>query len=204
MIITTNGHHSIKLQAGDTVLSVNPISKDSKLKSSRFGADAVLVSINHPDFNGVDEMSFADKVAFAIRGPGEYEIKGLTIKGFSSASHYDDGEYINTIYSFIMDSMNVCCLGLFGEEKVGAEAVESMNDIDILFVPVSKDTLSPESAYKIAVSLEPKLIIPLGEESLIKAFVKEAGAEKPEILEKLTLKKKDVDQKQGEIILLKS
>lgn len=204
MIITTNGHHSIKLQSGDSILSVNPISKDSNFKSTRFGADVVLVSINHPDFNGSSEMSFSDKHAFVINAPGEYEIKGMTVKGFLSKSNYDDGEYFNTIYSVNMDGIHVCCLGALSEEKVSTEAIEAMNDIDILFIPVSKDTLSPSDAYKISVSLEAKLIIPFGDETMIKSFIKEAGVDKPETVDKITIKKKDLDQKQGEVILLKA
>lgn len=204
MIITTNGHHSIKLQSGDTVLSVNPISKNSKLKSTRFGADVVLVSINHPDFNGFAEMSFADRFAFVINAPGEYEVKGMTIKGFMSKSNYDDGEYLNTIYSVNMDGIHVCCLGALSEDKVSVEAMEAMNDIDILFIPVSEGTLNPSDAYKISVSLEAKLIIPFGDDAMIKSFIKEAGVDKPETVDKITIKKKDLDQKQGEVILLKA
>lgn len=202
MIITPNGHHSIKLQTGDTIISVNPVSKDSSHKTAKFGADVALVSINHPDFNGAADMTFGEKVPFIISGPGEYEVKNTFIKGFLSQSKYDDGEYNNTIYSVVMDGMHVCFLGAHGEDKVNDEAVEAMTDIDILFVPVSKDTLSASNAYKIGVNLEAKIIIPLGDEAMVKAFVKEAGADKPEKTEKLTIKKKDLDGKEGEIILL--
>ncbi len=202
MIITPNGHHSIKLQTGDTSIAINPASKESVNKSGKFGADVALVSINHPDFNGASDMSFGDKTPFIITGPGEYEVKGTFIKGFLSQSKYDDGEYLNTIYSISMDGMHVCVLGAHSEDKVSDEAVEAMTDIDILFVPVSKDTLSPSQAYKIGVNLEAKIIIPLGDDSMVKAFVKEAGSEKPQVTDKLTLKKKDLDGKQGEIVIL--
>ncbi|HYC34551.1 MAG TPA: MBL fold metallo-hydrolase [Candidatus Paceibacterota bacterium] len=202
MIITPCGHHCIKLQTGDTTIAVNPVSKDSELENAKFGADVALVSINHPDWSGASDMSFGEKVPFVISGPGEYEVKNTFIKGFLSSSHYDDGEYINTIYSVTMDGIHVCFLGAHGEDKVSDEAVEAMTDIDILFVPVSKDTLSASGAYKIAVNLEAKIIIPLGDEAMIKAFVKEAGSQKPETVDKLTLKKKDLDGKQGEIVLL--
>ncbi len=58
MIITYHGGEFFKVQFGDTVLAFNPISKDSKLKSSRFGADIALVSLNHPDMNGVESRVF--------------------------------------------------------------------------------------------------------------------------------------------------
>lgn len=202
MIITSNGHYSIKLQTGDIVIAVNPVSKDSDLKSTKFGADVALVSINHPDFNGASDMAFGEKVPFIINAPGEYEVKNIFIKGFLSKSNYNDGEYFNTIYSVMMDGLHVCFLGAHGEEKVSDEAVEAMTDIDILFVPVSKDTLNPNVAHKIALNLEAKVIVPLGEDDMVKAFVKEAGSEKPEKMDKYTVKKRDLDGKQGEIVLL--
>lgn len=204
MIITSNGHHSIKLQTGDTVIAVNPVSKNSSLKSAKFGADIALVSINHPDWNGAEDMFYGDKTPFIIKGAGEYEVKGVFIKGFNSDSKYDDGEYNNRIYSVSMDGLHVCFLGALSESKLSDEAVEALIDIDVLFVPVSKDTLQPNDAYKLAVSLEPKVIIPLGDEELIKNFVKDGPSSKPEKLDKLTIKKKDLDGKQGEIILLQA
>lgn len=203
MIITKQGTNFIKLQAGDTIVAVNPVSKNSKEKTSKFGADIALISLNHEDFNGVEEASFGGKFPFVISGPGEYEVKGVFVKGFGGKSNYGgEEEKINTVYFVSMDNISLCFLGLTSEGKLNDEAQEAVEDIDILFVPVSKDTLEAGEAYKLAVSLEPKLIIPLGNEADIKAFVKEAGSEKPEKTEKLSLKKKDLDGKEGEIVLL--
>ena len=88
MVITYQGGYFFKVQFGDITLAVNPISKDSKLKSSRFGADVALVSANNGDMNGVDQVSFGGKEAFSITGPGEYEIKDVFIKGFASETNY--------------------------------------------------------------------------------------------------------------------
>ncbi len=203
MIITKSGTHFVKLQAGDTVVAVNPISKNSKEKGAKFGADVALISLNHDDFNGAEEASFGGKNPFVISGPGEYETKGIFVKGYNSKSKYDSKkELLNTLYFVSMDNLSLCFLGAISDEKLSEEATEAVEDIDILFVPVSDNTLSAAVANKLAVSLEPKIIIPLGDEADVKAFVKEAGSEKPEKMEKLTLKKKDVDGKEGEIVLL--
>jgi len=208
MIITKLGNHFVKLQSGDTIIAVNPISKDSKEKASKFGADVALVSLNHPDMNGASDMSFGEKTPFVISGPGEFEVKGVFVKGFGGKSKYgakkESEEKMNTIYFVNMDNMSLCFLGATSDEKLSEDALESVEEIDILFIPVSKDTLSAVSAYKLAVSLEPKIIIPLGDPDEIKVFVKEAGSEKPEKLEKLTLKRKDLEGKEGDIVLLDS
>ena len=65
---------------------------------------------------------------------------------------------------------------------------------------------SPAAAYKLAVSLEPKIIIPtdygdVGAKDALKVFLKEAG-ESPKSEEKLTLKKKDLEGKEADIIVL--
>ena len=73
MIITYLGAEFFKVQFGDITLAFNPISKDSKLKPSRFGADIVFVSTYHEDFNGIDQVTHGDKKPFVIAGPGEYE-----------------------------------------------------------------------------------------------------------------------------------
>jgi L-ascorbate metabolism protein UlaG (beta-lactamase superfamily) len=207
MIITRSGVHFIKLQAGDTVVALNPPSKDSKEKSARFGADVAFVSLNHEDFNGADTVQFGDKVPFVVVGPGEYEIKGIFAKGFASKSKYDlkgkEENKQNTVYFLTMDNMSLCFLGASSDPKLSDEALEAVDEIDILFVPVSNKTLSPNDAYKLAVSLEAKIIIPLGEDADVKAFAKEAGGEKMEVLEKLTLKKKDLEGKEGEVVFLK-
>ncbi|MES2409401.1 MAG: MBL fold metallo-hydrolase [Patescibacteria group bacterium] len=204
MILTYHGGQFIKAQSGDTIVAINPISKASKLKTSKFGADIGLISMASSDFNGVDEISFGEKKPFVAMGPGEYEVKNVFIKGFESEGVDGKERKINTIYSIFFDGMNLCFLGALSNEEIGDEATESLTDIDILFVPVGGDTLAPAKAYKLAVKLEPKLIIPLGDEADIKLFVKEGSAGAPEKLDKLTLKRKDLDGKEGEIVILNS
>ena len=65
--------------------------------------------------------------------------------------------------------------------------------------------LDAKTAAKLTSSLEPKLIIPMDyNESTLKAFLKELGEEKAEVVDKLTLKKKDLDNKEGEVIVLQA
>lgn len=207
MIITYQGGEMFKVQQGDTVVAMNPISKDSKkLKAARFGANVVLVSAYLPDFNGVDQMSFGDKQPVVIEGPGEYETQGIFIKGFAGVSHCGEDEVQNTSYLLSIEGMNLCYLGALDGE-LPKDLVEAVDDIDILFVPIGGEgVLEPAEAYKIAVSLEPKLIIPMhygdvGMKDALKAFLKEAG-QNPKAEEKLTLKKKDLEGKSGEVAVL--
>ena len=207
MIITYLGGESFKVSFGDTILAFNPVSKDSKLKPAKFGADVVLSTLNHPDMNGAEQVTFGEKKPFSITGPGEYEVKGVFIKGFGSESNYDSEKRINTIYSVTLEGMNICFLGAISQETMPKDADEAIDAIDILFVPIGGEgVLEASKAYKLAVSLEPKLIIPMhygdiGEKDALKTFLKEAG-ENPKPEPKLTLKKKDLEGKDAEVVVL--
>lgn len=195
----------MKVQFGDITIAVNPISKDSKLKTSKFGADIALVSVNHPDLAGTDQVSFGEKSAFAITGPGEYEIKNVFIKGFKSESKYGGEERLNTIYTVNLENMNLCFLGALSSKELPSEVAEGIDDIDILFVPIGVDgVLAPADAAKLAVKLEPKLIIPLyfGNTTALKAFLKEEGEENQKPVDKLTIKKKDLEGKDADVVVL--
>ena len=207
MIINYFGGEFVKIQFGDTILAFNPISKDSSLKPSKFGADIVLSSINHADFNGADQVTFGEKKPFAITGPGEYEVKGVFIKGFASESGYDGEKRINTIYTVSLEGMNICFLGALNQDALPKEADEGIDGVDILFVPIGGEgVLNASQAYKLAVLIGPKIIIPvhygdIGGKDALKAFLKEAG-ENPKPEAKLTLKKKDLEGKNADVLVL--
>ncbi len=209
MIISYQGVESFKIQFGDTLVAYNPISKDSSFKSVKFGADIVLISINHPDMNGAENTSRGDREPFVVTGPGEYEIGGIFIRGFLSKSKYVGEEKLNTIYLMNLENMNLCFLGALGNpSSLDDETTEAIDDIDILFVPIGgSGVLDPAEAYKIAVKLEPKIIIPMhyGDElnkNALKTFLKEGGEESVKPVDKLTIKKKDLEGKEGDIVVL--
>ncbi|MBX4199141.1 MBL fold metallo-hydrolase [Candidatus Parcubacteria bacterium] len=182
MIISYQGGESVKISQGDLSLAVNPT-------SNRGNADLTLMSTGGSAVEGK---------GFVISGPGEYEVKDISVKGFLSEGK--DGK-INTVYLINFEGLNLCFLGSLSNPALNAETIENLEDIDILFVPV--DTLEAAPAYKLAVSLEPSLIIPISysPESL-KKFLKEAG-EDGEHLDKLVVKKKDLEGKEGDIVVLK-
>jgi len=46
MIITYHGGEFFKIISGDTTIAINPVSKDSKIKTTHFGADIAIISLN--------------------------------------------------------------------------------------------------------------------------------------------------------------
>ncbi len=208
MIVTYYGRQFFKIQLGDTIIAYNPIGKDSKYKTSRFGADIVLSSLNHPDFNGVEQCSHGDKESSSINGPGEYEVGGIFIKGFGTETVYENKKRMNTIYGVVFEGINFCFLGsLASSEALSREIKEELGVIDILFAPIGGlGVLTPTEAYKLSLILEARVIIPMDYEDskdALDKFIKEGG-EEPEIVDKFTFKKKDVEEKEGAIVIVKS
>ncbi|OGG50180.1 hypothetical protein A2763_00485 [Candidatus Kaiserbacteria bacterium RIFCSPHIGHO2_01_FULL_54_36] len=204
MILTFHEGACIRASAGDTTLVLGPISKQSKnFKPTNFGADVAFIPLNHLDTNGAEEAGRGEKQPFIISGPGEYEIKDVTVAGFSAGSKYGGEPRINTVYSIHFDGMSLLYLGALGDLDLPGDVLE-MDSPDVLIIPIGGiGTLSPSEAQKLAVKLEAKIIIPvLYDEKSLKQFLKEAGEEGVKPVDKLTLKPRDLAGKENEVVVL--
>jgi len=205
MIITYFGKQFFKIQQGEMVLAFNPVSKTSKSGvSAHFGADIALITTNHPDYNGKEQLTHGEREPFVISGPGDYEIKEIFIKGVMSDSEIGGKKFINTIYLLTVDGIDIAFLGALSNTEINKESREAIEEPDILFVPIgNKGLLDPKQSAKFVASLEPKMVIPMDYDAVsLKAFLKEMGEEKAEVLDKLTIKRKDLEGKEGEVVVL--
>lgn len=205
MIITHHGKQFYKLQTGDFVIALNPISKESQFKTNGFGANIAMVSVNNPDYNGADLVEYAGKVPFVVKGPGEYEVSDIMIQGFTTKG-YDDK--INSIYYFEFDGIKILYLGALYDKEIPLDARQNIGDVDMLFVPIGgKTVLDAESAHKVAKSFGPKVIIPMDygsdqEKDALKTFLKESGEDAIKPVDKLTVKSKDLAGKEQDVIII--
>jgi L-ascorbate metabolism protein UlaG (beta-lactamase superfamily) len=157
---------------------------------------------------GKDVTSRGEKESFVISGPGEYEVGGVFIKGFLSKSKYalekGQDEKINTIYTIQLEGMNLCFLGALSDAALSDKTKEGIDGVDILVVPIGGDgVLDAATAQKLSVQFEPKIIIPAHYTSdSLKKFLKESGSESVKPIDKLTIKKKDLDGKEEEVVIL--
>lgn len=204
MIITYHGGQCFKVSFGDTTIAFDPISKESKQWSpAKFGSDAVFISLKHPDMNGRDQVAHGGRQPFVVDGPGEYEIGDVKARGFGVETNYNGEKKYNTIYQVQLEGINMVFLGALNSPEVDPKILGELGDIDVLFVPIGgKDVLEVPQASKLAVKLEARLIIPMNyDKKALDAFLKEEGvSSKPQ--EKLTIKKKDVQAMQSEIVVL--
>jgi len=199
MIITQHGLEYFKVQFGNTVVAFNPVSKESDSKTTKFGADIAISSLHHQNFNGFESVTHGNKEPFRVSGPGEYEVQEVFIKGLPTKTEYGGQEKINTIYTVELEGMHMCFLGVLNSADIPAKVKEEIDG-------VAGEVLDPASAYKLAVNFEPSVIVPMhfeegGKE--IKTFLKEGGQEGEKAIDKLTVKKKDLADKEASIVLLK-
>ena len=202
MIITYYGNQFFKIAQGDTVVAINPPSKEGKngKDAARFGSVLALSTTNHPDYTGFDRVTYGETIPFVVSGPGEYEHSGVSVLGTGTTTHIDGKEYQSAVYALIMEDTKIGFLGPIEKPLLASES-EILNNCDILFVPIS--TLGAAAANKVSVAIEPKIIIPMDyTKENLKTFLKEAGEEKVEPLDKLTIRRKEIEAKEGEVIVL--
>ncbi|MBX9906295.1 MBL fold metallo-hydrolase [Patescibacteria group bacterium] len=207
MVITYHGLECFKVSFGNLTIAFNPFSKESAkkygLKEVKFGADVVFVTTKHPDFNGVEQVTYGEKVPFVVSGPGEYEVGDLTIRAFGVPTVYDGEERFTTVYQVTLEGANLLFLGPIPNAKLDSSLLGSLGEIDIIFVPVGDgEVLDGAAASALGVKLEAHVIIPMHyEKDTLAAFLKEEGVSvKPQ--DKFTIKKKELSALEGEVVVL--
>jgi L-ascorbate metabolism protein UlaG (beta-lactamase superfamily) len=206
MVISYHGGQCFKVSFGDTTLAFNPISKQSKLPEVKFGADAAFISFWHKDFNGVDQVKHGAKQPFVADTPGEFEIGSVVARGFGVKTTYDKQEGYNTIFQVRLEELNIVFLGALSDSEIDPKILGELGDIDILFLPIGGgDVLEVPQAAKLANKLEAKLVIPMNyDDASLATFLKEESKDGLKPVDKLTIKRKDVAEMEGDVVVLAS
>lgn len=129
------GHSSFKIKGKNAIIITDPF--DPKMLGLKFAAteaDIVTISHDHADHNYLGQINGTPII---IKGPGEYEVKGIKIYGFNT--YHDDKKGQdrgnNTIYQFTIEALNLLHLGDLGH-KIKPEMIEGLKTPDVLFIPV--------------------------------------------------------------------
>jgi L-ascorbate metabolism protein UlaG (beta-lactamase superfamily) len=157
--VTWLGHGCFRLRGRGAAAVTDPYPPSIGLKLSRLDANLVTVSHEHDNHNYTQIV----RDAYEIRGPGEYEVAGVSVIGIPSFHDAEKGATHgrNTIYLIEIDDVRVCHLGDLGSALDDAEA-ELISAPDVLLVPVGGRTvINAAQAAQIVRQLEPRYVIPM-------------------------------------------
>ncbi len=189
MVVSYYGLSCIKLQSGDAVIVADPFGKGAPFPAPRF--EARVVFFTNPEAK--KDISIAgDPRVFAI--PGEYEAGDVSFVGFHAGG--------TTPFLVEWEGIKSLFLGNLTDIDIADIIIDFAGTVDILYL-VPSGTSSV--LKKIVENIDPRIIIPLMgddiEKSTFDRFVKELG-EKPETMDKLTIKKKGLPAEGQRVIIL--
>lgn len=193
-------------------LAVDPFSEDLGLRVPPVFADILLITHNHSDHNNIKAVQGSP---FVIDGPGEYEIKDVSIQGIPAFHDKSFGKERGrvTIYTITVENIRICHLADFGQKELFPEQIEDIGEVDILLIPVGGNyTIDSQAASEIISRLEPKIVIPMHYQlpklkvklDGLDKFLKVMGEKASEPLPKLTIKQKDLPTEGMKTIILRA
>jgi L-ascorbate metabolism protein UlaG (beta-lactamase superfamily) len=191
----------------DVNIFLDPFDKSIGIRPPQGQADLVLVSHNHPDHNNVEALKGSP---YVIDLPGEYSAKGVNIVGLASDHGLSSGPTLNTIFILETEDLRICHLGDLGVD-LSEKQLEEIDGVDVLMIPIGgKYTIDAKKAVEIIKKIEPAIIIPMhykmnGSASELddeKKFCAEMGNCPVGKVAKLNLKKKELEGKSMEIVLM--
>lgn len=207
MDVTWLGHGCFRLRGRGAAVVTDPYPPAIGLKLSRLDADLVTVSHEHDNHNYTQIV----REAYEIRGPGEYEVAGVSVIGVPTYHDAAKGAKHgrNTVYLIEIDDVRVVHLGDLGHKLDDAEA-EAVASTDVLLVPVGGRTaLNAAQAAEVVRQLEPRFVVPMHyaipglklELDTLDRFLKEMAVTGPEPQPKLAVQKSSGDYETKVVVL---
>jgi len=207
------GHACFQIKGKKAVVVTDPYDASVGLRLPKVSADVVTVSHQHHDHNNVTTVKGTTQrpEPFAITGPGEYEVAGVSVFGF--ASFHDDTQGSqrgsNTIYVIETDGMRLVHLGDLGH-ALDDKLLEQINGVDVIFVPVGGTyTLDAKQAASQIKKIQPKIAIPMHYKlpgvsldlSPVDEFLRQMGDEGVKPIDKLVISRDKLLEENKTVVL---
>jgi L-ascorbate metabolism protein UlaG (beta-lactamase superfamily) len=153
------GHACFRIRGKGATIVTDPYA-DAVGKLGRPTADVVTISHEHPGHNNAAGVSLQGRL---VRGPGEYDVRGVAITGVQTAHDAAGGRERgrNVVYAIYVDDISICHLGDLGHLPT-AEQVEAIGRVDVLLLPVGpRARLSSTEASEVVNLLDPRIVVPM-------------------------------------------
>lgn len=185
------GQACFKIKTKEVTVTIDPF-------DPKFEADIVCVTQGMKGLKGINQGR--EKETFVIDGPGEYEVKGVTVFGVSALA--------GTIYSLEIEDFYLAHLGSIGT-KLNDEQVSELEGVDVLMVSIGGVVgVGPKKAAEIVGQLTPTIVIPMHylDSTEVKKFCYgmeiEPPKAAPEAVEKLKLKSRADLPEETEVVMM--
>lgn len=196
------GHGCFRIRGREAVILMDPLPSESGYTMARQKAD--IVTFSHAEDAEGSVLDQLQPGFRAVTGPGEYEISEVFITGIRTRAKADSAKQrgYNTVYMVEFEDLVFCHLGDL-DQALTEEQAESLNQIDILFIPVGgSPTLNAAQAVEVIGQLEPSVVIPmqyrtdLGDQQRdsLERFLKEMGVDESEPVDRFSVKKSDLGE----------
>jgi len=208
MEITWYGHACFRIREKGVSIVTDPFDASIGYPLPRLQADIVTVSHDHPGHNYIKRVKGEPRV---LKGPGEYEVRGVFITGIPTFHDRKKGAERgrNTVFLFEFDDLTLCHLGDLGHVPDQAQ-VETLGEVHVLFIPVGGvSTINASQAVEVISLLEPKIVIPMHYKTKatqvklnpLRRFLKAMGLPKSDPLPKLRVTKSSLPDETRVIVL---
>jgi L-ascorbate metabolism protein UlaG (beta-lactamase superfamily) len=186
---------------------VDPFESSTGLSAPRFKADIVIKTLTLSLKPGKAHPETHDGEMFNVSGPGEYEVKGISISGWPLLKD-SSPDFLKSVYRVKTDDITIGLLGHLSEFSE-PEIFEELGEIDVLMIPGGGTPfISQESSAKLIRQISPRIVIPCffqvpglkRKTADVSDFLKEIG-QKAEPEEKLSIKHKDLGEKMRVVVL---
>lgn len=211
------GHSSFLIKTKTAKIVTDPFdSKMVGLKFPKVEADIVTISHQHQDHNQSQlVLSVDNEEKLVIDLPGEFEKKGVRITGYLTYHDQEKGKQRgeNIIYKIEAEGISVLHCGDLGEMP-NDHLIDLFDVIDVLMVPVGGFyTIDSNQAVNLVKKIEPSIVIPMhynhsklnqevfGKISPVEEFFKKGGWTIPSPLNKLVIKKEEMEEEMKAVLL---
>jgi L-ascorbate metabolism protein UlaG (beta-lactamase superfamily) len=210
MDITWLGNAATRVRTRTAAVVMDPYDRSAGGTMGRPDAHIVTISHDDPLRNGIGGVAPADGSPIVLRGPGEYEIRGVQVESVSGAlkESLDVSGVRSVIWHFAAEDLRWAHLGGLGTQPT-KEQMDLLADVDIVIIPIAlSDTLDPKEAARAVRHIEPSIVIPIGydpsEPEALTAFLAAVGGKQEPAVSRFTISRRGGESTEMRVVLLEA